>query len=199
MPGVFLRDPAESLQWGFAVESEFHVVPRVLELGLNLGVASGDPAPGFGALPRATGGPGRPGDLDGAQLSPPFDRRVDNFRFHPNYRIDKILFREIVGSVTDAFYLRPHGRWTIAEHPSGRLRLSLAGVFSMALESSSAPGGDNLLGFELDPTLSYENDEGWSIVAEYAVLFPFAGLDNPAMGLSAQPAQLFRLNLWVTL
>ena len=199
VPGVFLRTPIESLQWGFAVETELHAIANVLSLGIDLGAASGDPAPGFGALPRATTGPGQPGDLDGAQLATPFDTRVDNFRFHPNYRIDRILFREIVGSVTDAFYVRPHLRWTMVEHPSGRLRLSLAGVWSMALESSSTPGGDNQLGVEIDPTLSYENDEGWSIVGEYAVLFPLAGLDNPALGLGAQPAQLFRLNLWVTL
>ncbi|MBX3268678.1 MAG: hypothetical protein KF729_00360 [Sandaracinaceae bacterium] len=198
VPGVFLRDPVESLQWGLAVESTFVPVPNVLELGLDLGAASGDPAPGFGAFP-GTRGPGRPGDRDGAQLGPPFDMRVDNFRFHPNYRVDRILFREIIGTVTDVFYLRPHARLTLVEHPTGRLRLGLAGVFTTALEASSTPGGDALLGFELDPTLSYENDEGWSFVAEYAVLVPFAGLNNPALGLDAQPAQLLRLQLWVTL
>ena len=118
---------------------------------------------------------------------------------HPNYRIDRILFREIIGTITDAFYLRPHASLTLVEHPSGRLKLSLAGIFSMALEASSTPGNDALLGLELDPTLSYENDEGWSIVAGYAVLFPFGGLSNPDLGLDAQPAQLFRLSLWVTL
>ncbi len=196
VPGVFLRDPADSLQWGLALESTFVPVPRVFALGLDLGAASGDPAPGFGAFP-GTRGPGQPGDREGAQLVPPFDMRVDNFRFHPNYRIDRILFRELIGTVTDAFYLRPHADLTFFEHPSGRMRLELAGVFSAALEASSTPGGDALLGVELDPTLSYENDEGWSVVAEYAALFPLAGLSSAT--LDAQPAQLFRLSLWVTL
>ena len=199
IPGVFLRDPVDTLAWGAALESEFHVVPELFSLGLNLGVASGDPAPGFGAFPRASGGPGQPGDLDGAQVVSPYDMRADNFRFHPNYRIDRILFRELIGTVTDAFYLRPHARATLLSHPSGRLRLSLAGVLSFALEATSTPGGQSPLGFELDPTLSYENDDGWSIVCDYAVLFPFAGLDNPALGLTAQPAQLLRVSLWVTL
>jgi uncharacterized protein (TIGR04551 family) len=199
VPGVFLRDPVESLQWGFAVESDFAAVARVLSLGVDFGAASGDPAPGFGAFPGVTAGPGQPGDLDGAQLAPPFDYRTDNFRFHPNYRVDRILFRELVGTITDAFYVRPHGKLTLLSHPSGRLNLSLAAVMSWALESASTPGGDSTLGLELDPTLSYENDEGWSIVAAYAVLFPFGGLSNPALGLDAQPAQLLRLSLWVTL
>ena len=198
IPGVFLREDAETLQWGAALETDFVAVPQQVELGVDVGVASGDPAPGFGAFPRNSG-PGQPGDLDGAQLAPPFDRRIDNFRFHPNYRIDRILFREIIGTVTDAFYVRPHLRWTMTEHPSGRLRFTLAGVASMALERSSTPGDDNALGVELDPTLSYENDEGWSIVADYAVLFGLGGLANRATGLSPEPAQLFRLSLWVTL
>ncbi|GAB5541099.1 MAG: hypothetical protein SangKO_008590 [Sandaracinaceae bacterium] len=199
IPGVFLRDPVDSLAWGFAFESRFHVAPDVLDLGLDFGAASGDPAPGFGAFPSATRGPGQPGDLDGAQVVAPFDMRADNFRFHPNYRVDRILFREIIGTITDAAYVRAHAGLTVLDHPSGRLKLSLAGVLSLALESSSTPGGDNLLGVELDPTLSYENDDGWSIVAAYAVLFPFAGLDNVQAGLSAQPAQLLRMSLWVTL
>ncbi len=198
IPGVLLRDPVESLQWGFAIESDFVPAPNVFSLGLDLGVASGDPAPGFGAFP-GTRGPGQPGDREGAQLAPPYDMRVDNFRFHPNYRVDKILFREIIGTVTDAFYVRPHATLSFFQHRSGRLRLDLAGVLSGALESSSTPGNETLLGVELDPTLSYENDEGWSIVAEYGALFPLGGLRNVALGRDAQPAQMFRLNLWVTL
>jgi len=198
VPGVFLRDPVDSLQWGLAVESELTPIANVLDVGIDLGVASGDPAPGFGAFP-GTRGPGQPGDREGAQLVAPFDMRVDNFRFHPNYRVDQILFREIIGTVTDAFYLRPHARVTFFDHPSGRMRLSLAGVFSWALEPTSTPGGEAALGVELDPTLSYENDEGWSIVAAYGVLFPFAGLRNTTLGLDAQPAQLLRLSLWITI
>lgn len=198
IPGVFLRDPVRSRQWGLAVESELAAGERT-RVGLDLGAASGDPAPGFGATPRTTQGPGRPGDLDGAQLSPPLDRRIDNFRFHPNYRVDQILFREIVGTVTDAIYVRPHARFTLVDHGRGRLRLSLAAVASFTLHATSAPGGETALGLELDPTLSYENDDGWSVVGEYAALFPFAGLDNPEADLSAEPAQLFRLSLWVTL
>ncbi len=199
IPGVFLHQPVDTLAWGGALKSEFRPLPRVLTVGLDLGVASGDPAPGFGAFPSVTQAAGQPGDLTGAQIVPPFDMRADNFRFHPSYRIDRILFREIIGTVTDAFYLRPHTKLTMARHTSGTLNLSLAAVASWAIYASSTPGNDHALGLELDPTLSYENDEGWAIVADYAVLFPFAGLSNPLLGLTAQPAQLFRLSLWVTL
>ena len=38
------------------------------------------------------------------------DNRIDNFRFHSDYRVDRILFREIIGTVTDAMYAKPHAR-----------------------------------------------------------------------------------------
>ena len=50
------------------------------------------------------------GQLDGPQANLPRDHTVDNFRFHPDYHIDQILFREIIGTVTDAIYVRPHVR-----------------------------------------------------------------------------------------
>jgi uncharacterized protein (TIGR04551 family) len=197
IPGVFLRDPVDSLAWGFAIETDFVPIEDVLSLGLDLGAASGDPAPGFGAFPGLTSGPGQPGDLDGAQIVAPFDMRTDNFRFHPSYRIDRILFREIIGTVTDAFYLRAHGDLVIARHFTGNLHLSLAAIFSAALEAASTPGGDNLLGLELDPTIAYDNDDGWSMAIDYAVLFPFAGLSSATQ--IAQPAQLVRFRVVVVL
>jgi hypothetical protein len=48
---------------------------------------------------------------------------------------------------------------------------------------------------ELDPTLAWKSRDGFGAALEYAVLFPFAGLDNPEQGLTARPAQLLRLRL----
>ena len=59
----------------------------------------------------------------------------------------------------------------------------------------------NLFGTEPGSEVAATLDEllrlsgGWSIVLEYAALFPLAGLDNPELGLSAKPAQLLRLRL----
>jgi uncharacterized protein (TIGR04551 family) len=125
----------------------------------------------------------------------PRDVRVDNFRFHPDYRVDRILFAEILGTVTDAIYLRPWARFRVFELGSGALTARLAATVSRALYAESTPGGDPWLGVELHPSLGWESADGFDALFEYAVLFPLAGLDNPAQGLSAQPAQLFRLRL----
>lgn len=194
VPGVLLRDPVEALQWGVALEAEVGAPEARFQAGLMAGVASGDPAPGFGAFP---GGDvqAQPGELDAPQANVPRDVRVDNFRFHPDYRVDRILFAEILGTVTDAVYLRPWARLKLWEFAGGALTARAAVTVSRALYAESTPGGDPLLGVELHPSLGWESKDGFDALFEYAVLFPLDGLDNPAQGLEAQPAQLFRLRL----
>jgi uncharacterized protein (TIGR04551 family) len=195
VPGVLYNTQATSRQIGAALESEFGAPLDPAAAGLDLGYASGDPAPGFGAFPKPNAPPPKPGDLDGPQANLPYDNKVDNFRFHPDYRIDRILFREIIGTVTDAYYVRPHARWHVWRLSTGTLTASVAGIASWAVYASSTPGGKTPLGVEVDPTLAYSSKDGFGLALEYAVLFPLAGLDNPTQNLRARPAQLFRARL----
>lgn len=194
LPGVLLRDRVQSLQVGGAIETTIGAPGSVFIGGLNLGGASGDPAPGFGAYPgNAT--TAREGELDGPQLDIPRDTRIDNFRFHPDYRVDRILFNEIVGTVTDAWYVRPWTKTRLLEFRSYQLELAADATFSRAFYASSTPGNDAGLGMELHAALTWASKDGFDVLAEYAVLFPFAGFDNPAQNLKAMPAQLARLRL----
>lgn len=195
IPGVELKDPVTSDQLGAALETEVGDREGRVGIGVDLGFASGDATPGFGAFPEAGAAAPRPGDLDGPQSVPPFDDEANNFRFHPDYRIDRILFREIVGTVTDVTYVRPHARVVLLKEASFSLEASLAGVASFANAAESAPGGKSPLGFEIDPTVTYRARFGFEAALEQATLIPFAGLDNPALGLSSKPAQLWRLRL----
>ena len=175
VPGVLLRDPIKASQLGIAVESEIGTKTSPFGIGLDGGYASGDPGATLGQLPQ-----------------PPIGGRVDSFRFHPDYRIDRILFREIIGQVTGAFYVRPHARARIFKVPTGELRFDLAGVASFASTSDWSPSGDRGLGVEIDPTISYKSRDGFFAAFDYAALFPLSGMDNPAAGLKAQPAQSIR-------
>jgi len=194
VPGVLFHDAATSSQLGMALESEFGDADDSYRLGLDAGYASGDSAPGFGAFPGENARAPQPGDLDGPQARPPYDNTVQNFRFHPDYRIDRILFREIIGTVTDAVYVRPHLAGDVFRFTSARLRASLFSVFSFAVNPESTPGEKQALGVELDPGLQYESRDGFVFGLEQATLFPLAGLDNPALGLRAKSAQLWRLS-----
>jgi uncharacterized protein (TIGR04551 family) len=195
IPGVLYNVPVKSLQVGAALESEFGAPEDAVTGGLDAGYASGNPTPGFGVNPPLTGAQAKPGDIDGGQLNLPYQNTIDNFRFHPDYIVDRILFREIIGTVTGAVYLRPHVRWNIVHLGTSWLTASLAGVASMAVYGVSTPGGKQPLGIELDPTLSYGSKDGFGAALEHGVLFPLSGLDNPELGLKAKPGQLIRLRL----
>jgi uncharacterized protein (TIGR04551 family) len=193
VPGILLRAPVKSTQFGAALETDFG--DESLTFGADAGYASGDSAPGFGVVQKPGGRAPKPGDLDGPQANPPRDRTVNNFRFHPDYRIDRILFREIIGTVTDAAYVRPHGRVRLAYGDAFDFSASASVVASMAIFASSTPGGKAPLGVEIDPSLLYSHRDGFLAALDYGLLFPLAGLDNTVSRLSAKPAQLLRLRL----
>jgi uncharacterized protein (TIGR04551 family) len=196
IPGVLYHQPVTAQQMGAAMESEFGAPESRVGAGLDAGYASGDQgSAGFGAFPVAGAPVAQPGDLNGPKADPPYHTTVNNFTFHPDYFIDRILFREIIGSVTGAVYARPHVRWDIMRIAPGTLQASVAGIASWAVYPENAPGGKSPLGVEIDPTLAYQSRDGFGIALEYAVLFPLAGLDNPVAHLDAFPAQLARVRV----
>ena len=191
IPGAEITEPVTSSQLGAALESA--VALGASQLGLDAGYASGDDAPGFGAFPRPGQTATMPGAFDGPQANPPRDRTVDNFRFHPDFHIDQILFREIIGTITDAVYVRPHARATLLTVGTGKLELIGAVIASWAVQPTSTPSGQRALGVELDPELRYASRDGFLINLAYGVLFPGAGFDGTS--LPARPAQAARLRL----
>ncbi len=184
IPGAELTEPVTSSQLGAALVTDYRGI------GLDAGYASGDPAPGFGAFPKPGEGAPPPGSFDGPQANPPGDRTVDNFRFHPDFHIDQILFREIIGTITDAIYVRPHVRAALVEIGSSRLEAGLAAIASWAVEPTSTPSGQRMLGIELDPELRYASRDGFAATLDYGVLFPGGAFDNT--NLKARPAQAIR-------
>jgi uncharacterized protein (TIGR04551 family) len=183
-PGVESLQRVTSRQFGGVTRFTYELARARLDLELELGVASGDSAPGFGVRPPLDQLTAEPGDLDGPQLRLPSDTTVDNFRFNPDYHVDLILWRQIIGTVTDAFYARPTARW----RPLRGLALEGTLISSTALEASSTPSGDRSLGVELDLWASYRLELGFSVHLAYGVLFPLSGLDNRGLGLKPEPA-----------
>lgn len=194
VPGLLLRDPAKSRQIGAVLQSEFGPIDALFTAGLDAGYASGDPAPGFGAVQNPNAAAPQPGDLNGPQASPRRDNRIDNFRFHPDYRIDRILFREIIGTVTDVVYARPHARLRLTRARSAELSATTDLIASRAVEATSTLSGKAPLGIEIDPSLIFETHY-FLAALDYAVLFPMSGFDNVATSQAAKPAQLVRLRL----
>lgn len=193
IPGVLFNDPVTATQWGLAFESDYGSDDAFIHAGLNAGAASGDRAPGFGAFPANI--PATAGELDAPQAFPPDDLTANNFRFNPDYRVDRILFRELIGTVTDAVYAKPWVSLRPINSTAGILSLNLAVIASMAMMASSTPSGAAPLGVEADSALEWKSRDGLLLAFDHAVLFPLEGLDNPAASLKAQVAQSFRFRV----
>lgn len=159
-----------------AAQSEFRALDDKLRLDLGFGWASGDPdveglAPPRGGLER--------------QLTA--DRTFSTGRFHQDYRVDLILWRNIMSRVQGAYYFRPSVQYDFARDPNGqRLGGSAALIWSRASEFIQTPGNKRDLGVELDVSLYFQakdgalNDRpdqmgGFYTMLQYGVLFPLGG------------------------
>ncbi|WP_223637285.1 TIGR04551 family protein [Corallococcus sp. EGB] len=176
-------------QFGGVLKSDFHVIENKLHLGVELGFASGDRAPGFGNYPgrQGTGPDGNtaPGDVEGRQYSCDnsgcSDNAIRNFRFNRDYRVDLILWRSILNGVTDAFYVRPSLKYSIAEG----FDVYGSVIYSQAFYAQSTPSYiSKSLGLEADVGARYVTEDGFVAGIDYGILFPLDGLKD--FGLPAQ-------------
>ncbi len=174
-------------QFGAALRTSYQVSPNKVTLGFELGVASGDRAPGYGNRPwmansDQTKGPYH-GVFEGTQYNlKTGDHDIRNFRFDPGYRPDLIFWRDIMGQVTDAWYAKPNLRVDVLDG----LAWELAAIFSQSLYKSSSPstnvetgaGGSTLLGLEADTRLTLTSDEGFSAWGAAGVFQPLSAFDG---------------------
>jgi len=193
------------VEFGAAGEADLKLMNGGLVIGFKGGYASGDKAPGFGvrvtrptqAL-NATSSAAQPGDIDGAQFGRHYpcagnaavtctDADIRNYVFNPDYHIDQILWRYIIGAITDAWYIRPSANWFITDS----LMLDGAVIYSQAIYTSSTPSasqaglGSNPLGLEFDLGLRYQTEDGLFAWLYYGILIPFDGLQNTSYGGTA--------------
>jgi len=102
-------------------------------------------------------------------------RNIRNFRFNQDYRIDMILWREIIGGITDALYLKPTLSYDVTEG----FRLFASIIYSRAIFAYSTPSGNNAnLGIEMNAGARYETEDGFFAQFAWGVLFPLGGLQQ---------------------
>ncbi len=103
------------------------------------------------------------------------DRRLTQFLFDREYRIDMILFRHLIGAVTNAGYVKPFLGYDITRS----IGFKVANITSYALKKVATPGNETFYGTEFNADLGYTAN-GLSAGIAYGVLFPFAALSHPA-------------------
>jgi uncharacterized protein (TIGR04551 family) len=165
----------ELRQWGGSLLTEYKAIPNKVTVGGELGVASGDDAPGFGNVPSRANPSFAYGVLEGPQFNGTNDQSISNFRFNPAYKVDLILWSRILGQVTDAWYVKPKIRWDILPG----LAFDGQVVYSQAINGESTPSstaantGSRPLGVELDGMFTYTSGAGFQAYAQYGLLQPF--------------------------
>ncbi len=178
--GEYQRLDYQIRQFGGATELEYRVLNDDLKLRFYSGFASGDQgveglAPGNGGLqPRGT-----------------TDKTISTYRFHPDYRVDLILFRNILSRVQGVYYFKPGVEYDFTKTLDGEKFGGRAEViYSRASSPVQTPGNKADLGIELDLTLFYQSRDGslnndpsklggFYGMLQYGVLFPLGGLGYP--------------------
>lgn len=168
--GVEVRQPVSGNPFGAVLQAEYALFADTLAVVVETGVASADPAFGF-PTDASSLQPARAGDVYGPQLDGTRDARMDAFRFHPAYRVDLILWRTILGGVSEAAF----GRLGTRARPLRDVEVELFGIYSHALFADSAPGGRAPLGFEVDAAATLFLG-AFSLRTDVGVLLPFGGL-----------------------
>jgi len=157
--------PRDISQIGAALEIQYDT--NQLSLGLDAGFASGDTAEGFGVLDRNT--------LSEQDGSP--NKKVSAFKFDRDYQIDLILFREVIGTVTNAVYIKPWVSYDLFDSPEDTLGIRLDLLYAQALEPQATPGNEAFLGFESDLSLFFHNKAGFMLDVEAGLLIPGGALN----------------------
>ncbi len=181
-------------QLGYTLQAEVRLLDEKLGIYLDHGLASGD------------------SDVESLssdanfieQLGTAHDNTISTFRFHPSYRVDLILWRNIMRQVTGAYYFRPGISYDFVRNDFGQLlgaRLDF--IWSRATAPVQTWGNDPDLGVEIDVSLYFRTEDGpdltdgYHAMLQYGVLFPMRGLAYLHEDTDLDTAQTLRLLLGV--
>jgi uncharacterized protein (TIGR04551 family) len=111
---------------------------------------------------------------------PAGDHAINDFKFSPEYHVDEIFFRHILGTVTNAVYFKPQVAYWFDLQQTRQLGLTGAVIYSMAQVPVSTPGNALSYGLEMNLGVNYRNTgDGFYAGLTWAVYWPFAALDRP--------------------
>ena len=159
------------LQLGYALEFKYGLFKDRFHLGFDHGFASGDPSGSFN--------PQSPRITDSA------DSRFTNFRFNPAYMQDLLLFRELLGTASNAAYFKPWLAFYFFDNNfSGRLDIE----YAIAHQRLATFGQKNNYGLEIDAAFRYhDQQEPIFVQLQYGVMFPFGAFNrDPTVYTAAQ-------------
>ncbi len=173
----FVDSSKEFLSMGAVLQLE--LTRKKLSYGLEFGIATGDDV-AFGPF-----GQGFTGATDGEYSND--DRLVNNkdvtaFLFDRDYHVDLLMYREVIGTVTNSFYLKPTVRAHLLETGEDIIGGELSVIYGHALLAESVPGREAPLGLETDVTVFYEAVGVGRAELSGGLLLPLSGLNDGLNG-----------------
>jgi uncharacterized protein (TIGR04551 family) len=195
-PGILSANPNEPmnlLQLGWVLASELRLYRDAFFVGLETGGATGDQAEA-------------PGQYLNYRWSfvqqPSGDHSMNAFHFSPDYHVDEVLFRHILGTVSNAIYIKPAASYWFDLGRTRSVGLNGSVIYSMAQVPVSTPGNDLMWGLEMDVGAGYRNTaEGFYAGFTWGVLWPLGALNRPfplwANSEDASVAQILRVYMGV--
>lgn len=158
-------------QFGYALELKYGLFKDRFHLGLDHGFASGDNDPRFRySTPWSN-------NLD--------DRTWSKFRFNPAYFQDLLLFRELLGTASNAAYFKPWLAFYFFDNNfSGRLDIE----YAVAPQKINTWGNKSNYGLEIDAAFRYhDTQEPIFFQLQYGVMFPFGAFNRGLYGNTDSP------------
>ncbi|MCA9652474.1 MAG: TIGR04551 family protein [Myxococcales bacterium] len=150
--------------FGYALEFKYGLFKDRFHIGFDQGFATGDNA----ISPNSPDVGAAIGVADDNNL-------VSNFRFNPAYNIDMLMFREILGTVSNAAYFKPWAAFYFFDNFSARIDAE----YAVAANRLSTIGRRYSYGIELDGALRYhDRREPIFFQVQYGVLFPLAAFNR---------------------
>jgi uncharacterized protein (TIGR04551 family) len=184
-----VKGSTDILSGGFVVKGDYKLLHDALKIYMEVGFASGDDSEDPNAILNSR-----------YATTVPVNNHIGRFTFDPDYHVDLILFRRVLGAVNNATYLKPGVSYDIVDNFGARVDI----MYALANKPVGYPGNSLNLGLEIDAALMYKNEEeGFYAGLVYGVLFPFDALNFPASIYGAQfannsaTAQTFQARLYV--
>ncbi len=164
---VGVSESLDVRQLGFVLTGGYKLLEDKLKFDFEVGYASGDQ---WDNEPQ-----GVTNVRDARSLvDDPNDTTVSAFRFDFDYKIDLILFRELIGTVTNTTYLRPQVGYDVTKGISVKLQ----SVIAFANKPVATPGNGSLYGVEFDVDIGYRSDGFFAGIA-YGFFIPGGAMDHP--------------------
>jgi uncharacterized protein (TIGR04551 family) len=164
-------------QLGVALEAEYRLLDDRLGIHFLSGLASGD---------KHSYGLAQTNDPSLQVSTDTGNRTISTYQFHPDYRVDLILWRTLMRRVAGAYYFKPGVSYDFIHDPYGQVAgARVDAIYSRAMYAQQTYGASANLGLELDVSLYYRSEDGPDIwdgfyaTIQWGMLFPFQGLNYP--------------------